>query len=265
MSAPAGWYPQPDGRQRYWDGAQWTEHFHGEATPEVPSAGEASTPSATEVPAGAQAYGQGHGQPSAGETTYGQPAYGQPAYGQPGQAGAYGTPPASTGKSGLGKGCLIAGIIGLVILALIAVLGVMLFNKAKDEVDKITTATSSAAPSSDPGLPSLEPASPSPDESSSPLVLSAAIGKGFALDTVTVADGWTVTKMDFLDMYTIDGMTAVTPPTEEYVLFDLEFMNGEEVIDTSMCSAEAGKTEISCLPLTKDISAATEVRAKNSF
>ena len=27
MSTPAGWYPQEDGRQRYWDGAQWTEHF----------------------------------------------------------------------------------------------------------------------------------------------------------------------------------------------------------------------------------------------
>jgi len=27
MSTPAGWYPQEDGRQRYWDGTQWTEHF----------------------------------------------------------------------------------------------------------------------------------------------------------------------------------------------------------------------------------------------
>ncbi len=27
MSTPAGWYPQPDGQQRYWDGQQWTEHF----------------------------------------------------------------------------------------------------------------------------------------------------------------------------------------------------------------------------------------------
>lgn len=25
--APAGWYPQQDGRQRYWDGTAWTEHF----------------------------------------------------------------------------------------------------------------------------------------------------------------------------------------------------------------------------------------------
>ena len=27
MSAPAGWYPQPDGQQRYWDGELWTENF----------------------------------------------------------------------------------------------------------------------------------------------------------------------------------------------------------------------------------------------
>lgn len=27
MSSPAGWYPQPDGRQRYWDGEVWTANF----------------------------------------------------------------------------------------------------------------------------------------------------------------------------------------------------------------------------------------------
>ena len=27
MSSPAGWYPQPDGQQRYWDGELWTDHF----------------------------------------------------------------------------------------------------------------------------------------------------------------------------------------------------------------------------------------------
>jgi hypothetical protein len=32
---PAGWFPDPAGspRQRYWDGAQWTEHFHPPALP----------------------------------------------------------------------------------------------------------------------------------------------------------------------------------------------------------------------------------------
>ena len=27
MSNPAGWYPQADGQQRFWDGEQWTENF----------------------------------------------------------------------------------------------------------------------------------------------------------------------------------------------------------------------------------------------
>lgn len=26
-NSPAGWYPQADGTQRYWDGRQWTEHI----------------------------------------------------------------------------------------------------------------------------------------------------------------------------------------------------------------------------------------------
>ena len=32
MSSPAGWYLQGDGRQRYWDGELWTDHF----APDVP-------------------------------------------------------------------------------------------------------------------------------------------------------------------------------------------------------------------------------------
>jgi hypothetical protein len=27
MDSPAGWYPQPDGQFRYWDGQNWTDHF----------------------------------------------------------------------------------------------------------------------------------------------------------------------------------------------------------------------------------------------
>ncbi|MGG5257536.1 Ltp family lipoprotein [Phycicoccus avicenniae] len=35
-NTPAGWYPQNDGRQRYWDGQQWTEHFAPGATEQMP-------------------------------------------------------------------------------------------------------------------------------------------------------------------------------------------------------------------------------------
>ena len=27
MTTPAGWYDDGSGRQRWWDGTQWTEHF----------------------------------------------------------------------------------------------------------------------------------------------------------------------------------------------------------------------------------------------
>jgi hypothetical protein len=36
MSTPAGWYPQPDGQQRYWDGQQWTENFAPGVSPGAP-------------------------------------------------------------------------------------------------------------------------------------------------------------------------------------------------------------------------------------
>jgi len=36
MSTPAGWYPQPDGQQRYWDGQQWTENFAPGVSPGTP-------------------------------------------------------------------------------------------------------------------------------------------------------------------------------------------------------------------------------------
>jgi hypothetical protein len=39
-ATPAGWYPQQDGRLRYWDGQQWTEHFApGQAQPALAAAG----------------------------------------------------------------------------------------------------------------------------------------------------------------------------------------------------------------------------------
>lgn len=37
---PAGWHPQPDGRQRYWDGQQWTDQF---------AAGQGGAPSPEQV------------------------------------------------------------------------------------------------------------------------------------------------------------------------------------------------------------------------
>lgn len=62
--APAGWYPQPDGQQRYWDGSQWTEHFApgaGAAATQAPAAATPTEPAPTvaapAVPAPAEPIG----------------------------------------------------------------------------------------------------------------------------------------------------------------------------------------------------------------
>ena len=66
MSAPAGWYPQPDGRQRWWDGTQWTEHYHDATAPAADAAASSEAGAATDTTAGA-ATGADH--------PYGQTAY----------------------------------------------------------------------------------------------------------------------------------------------------------------------------------------------
>ena len=55
MSSQAGWYPQPDGQQRYWDGQQWTENFAPGVTPDTPTDVLPETPNGVfpETPTGA--------------------------------------------------------------------------------------------------------------------------------------------------------------------------------------------------------------------
>ena len=52
---PAGWYPDPNGsaQQRYWDGAQWTEHYAAPAAQGAPpqAPGIAAQPKAPPTPA----------------------------------------------------------------------------------------------------------------------------------------------------------------------------------------------------------------------
>jgi len=43
-NAPAGWYPDGSGKSRWWDGSQWTDHFH---TPEPQSVASVATAQAT--------------------------------------------------------------------------------------------------------------------------------------------------------------------------------------------------------------------------
>lgn len=51
MTTPAGWYDDGSGRQRWWDGQQWTEHFAPEAAaPATPEVAPTDEPAAAEAP-----------------------------------------------------------------------------------------------------------------------------------------------------------------------------------------------------------------------
>lgn len=104
MSTPAGWYPTPDGRQRYWDGESWTEHF----APYAPSA----LPAALPPQMAQQPYVQPYGQP------FGQPYPYQVAPKSPGIAllASFFIPGLGSmivGRGGVGAGILIGYVIGL--------------------------------------------------------------------------------------------------------------------------------------------------------
>lgn len=43
-TSPAGWYPQPDGSQRYWDGVAWTEHVSNGASDQQDHTGHGASP-----------------------------------------------------------------------------------------------------------------------------------------------------------------------------------------------------------------------------
>lgn len=43
-AAPAGWYPDPDGQLRFWDGAQWTAQTAAPPSPAEPSPVQVQAP-----------------------------------------------------------------------------------------------------------------------------------------------------------------------------------------------------------------------------
>lgn len=157
MSTPAGWYDDGSGRQRWWDGQQWTEHYAPEQNPaSAESTGQAEPggqavsgpaasdqqapahpgavayePPAYEAPAsGAPGYGDGapaYQAPAYGAPGYddGVPAYGAPGYGAPGYAAPGYAAPGYEQAPAVAPGPKAAPVLGFIGLGL-AVVGTIL-------------------------------------------------------------------------------------------------------------------------------------------
>lgn len=293
MSAPPGWHLQPDGRERYWDGQQWTTEFRDPvpsdptAPPALPddtgsstwsagdptqalgvdrtqsmpsvdpaaSAGPAAQPPAAGgvpvPPAPSWAQGPGATAPVPPQQAPAQAPYQAPgapvgypgAYpGGPAQPGGPGQPwqqpPARTGMSSGAKGCLIAAVIGVVVLIGIAVAAVFFVSAA---TKKASDSFSSLA-SNFPSVPT--------DIGGDPIDLQ--VGDGFELRRASVADGWTIDTSGAIGAE-VKGMRATfTDSTSLPVVFQMD-VQGDTGTSSTTCTATPadGETtvDVVCLPL----------------
>jgi hypothetical protein len=293
MSAPPGWHLQPDGRERYWDGQQWTEQFRT-PTPSDPTAPPADTgwsqddrtqalgvdptqamptPPQSEgyVPPPSPTYPtqQQYGYPSGGGGLPPAEGYGPTGYGTPGYGGPDGPyPPQKQGMSGTAKGCLIAAVVGLVLVIIVAVAGVWLLSRAANEaVEQIQTQFPTAVPTEVPtDLPTDLPTE-IPELGGEPVRVS--VGDGFDLPRASIAPGWTVEQGDFTSEVT--GMTATYTEGQGLpVAFSMSFEgSGGDTVDTFCSAAPASDgnttTEVSCIPLFGDVSASDQVTVTPAF
>jgi hypothetical protein len=293
MSAPPGWHLQPDGQERYWDGTAWTEEFRAPLPddPTAPPPPPSWAPSVDEtqaldvehtqaIPAPAApappaqpgyyaptpdqgpqdytypaaGYPQG-GYPQAGypQTGYPQTGYPQAGYGAPGQY----APPPRQGNA-VAKGCLIAALIGVLVLGAAIVGGIYVFNKASDTI-------SETFPS---GLPTDVPSDlPTQGLGDS---IDVTVGGGFELPRATIESGWVLEPQGGIAMVQITGMRAQLTSGDNFpVLFTMSFpdANGDQV--ETVCTAPSGASgatvDVSCVPLFGDVADATKATVTASL
>ena len=288
MSAPPGWHLQPDGRERWWDGQQWTEQYRSPlpSDPTAPPSGpgwaggddqtqaldvDRTQQLPTQPPGGDQGTGgyvpppaPGYGSPQ--QYSYPSGGGGTPATGYGSAGGAY-PPPQQQGMSGAAKGCLIAAAVGLVILVIAVLGGIFLFRQAADEVGRqletalpTTTSSPTAAPSETPtGTPS-DTSTGLPSLGGEPVV--AGIGEGFTLPRATIASGWTIVEGQLSSE--VSGMSATfTDDSALPVAFTMSFEGSGDPVETFCTAAAPGdgqtSSEVVCVPLFGDVSGVDRV------
>ena len=278
MSAPAGWHLQPDGQERYWDGTAWTDHVraplasdptappappawastvdetqaldvdHTQAIPAM-AAPEQPTQPGYYPPVPAQPE-QGYAYPQVG---YPQTEYPQTGYGAPGSQ-PYAPPPRQ--GNAVAKGCLIAAVIGLLLLGAAVVGGLYVFNRASDTI-------SETFPSGLPtGLPSGFPSN-LPTEGLGESI-GITVGDGFDLPRAAIQPGWTLEAQGGVPMVQITGMKAALTSDGDFpVLFTMSFPDAAGGQVETVCTAPSGTSgatvDVTCVPLFGDV--ADAVRA----
>lgn len=215
-------------------------------------------------PAAQQDYGQpvaGAGAPPAG---YPQPGYQQSGYPQTG----YGTPtgqgyaPPPRQSSGLAKGCLIAALVGVLVVGAGIVGAIFVFNRAADTI-------SETFPSGFPtDLPTDLPTDVPTEGLGEPIQLS--VGDGFELPRATIASGWSLEAQGAgIPVVNVVGMKAEVPSGDGFpVLFTMAANASDGTKVETLCTAQSGSggtVDVSCVPFFGDVADASEVTVTASL
>ena len=294
MSAPAGWHLQPDGQERYWDGTAWTDQFRAPlpsdpTAPPPPSSWAASADETQAldvdhtqaIPAptrGAGAAGllradtrPGPAGPWLSAGRHGYRARRLPAAGLPPSRlpadrlrhpdqRPYAPPPRQ--GNALAKGCLIAALIGVLVLGAAVVGGIYVFNQAADTI-------SETFPS---GLPTDLPTDFPTDLPTEGLgeSVDVTVGGGFELPRATIESGWVLEPQGGVAMVQITGMKARLTSDDDFpVLFTMSFPDAGGGQVETVCTAPSGTSgatvDVSCVPLFGDVGDATRARVTASL
>ena len=289
MSAPPGWHLQPDGRERWWDGQQWTDQYRA-PLPTDPTAPPADTGAAdaghtqaldvdrtqqlpTQPPAGGAEQGAGAYVPPPTPTYPSTQQYSYPSGGGAVPGSGYGSaggaypPPQQQGMSGAAKGCLIAAAVGVVILLIAVIGGIFLFSRAADEVSRqIETVFPTTLPTEIPTeLPSEVPTDLPTIGGES---VEVGLGEGFELPRATIDPGWTIEQGQFTSQVT--GMTATyTDGSGLPIAFSMSFQGSGDPVETFCTGAPEGEgsttAEVVCVPLFGDVSGVDRVTVTPAF
>ena len=271
VSAPAGWHLQPDGRERYWDGQQWTEDFRRPLASDPTAPPDwASTSQDTQADDLSQTTALPAAAPVADAPTAATPyaapdpyATAQPGAGPPRSGYPASGPPPAQRRSGALTGCLIAAVAGVLVLALLVGGAIFFFVRTVDEVsDSFPTSFPSGFPSD---LPSDFPTT-LPTDGPGSLNIEVTVGVAFDLPGARIEDGWSVQGdgAGALDLMRITGMRAVlTEDAGLPVLFTVAFEVDDGTSIETVCtapSASAGESvEVSCVPLVGNVENARRV------
>ena len=192
-------------------------------------------------------------------------APGQPhtGYGAPGAQGY--PPPQQGGSSGLLKGCLIAGVVLLGLIAIVIAAFAFFASRVVDEVNEtfpsgFPTELPSGIPTELPSdLPTTLPTEGLEQN------IELAVGDGFELPRATIAGGWTLEPQGAgIPVVNITGMKATLGDANGFpVLFTMSFpVTGGDAVET-VCTAPGGEpdavVDVSCVPLFGDVQDARRV------